>query len=115
MEQTVKTIQANDFAELILNRPGSYNAFDLEMLLLLAERLTGLASDPQVAGVVISGEGKAFCAGGDLRWIAARGDGPGATLHEMVPHFHRAVLEIRRMPKPVVAAINGMVERTDEK
>jgi 2-(1,2-epoxy-1,2-dihydrophenyl)acetyl-CoA isomerase len=78
------------------------------MVRFLAETLIDLAVDPEVTGVVISGEGKAFCAGGDLRWVNGYGDRHGPAFHELAARYHQAILEIRRMPKPVVAAINGL-------
>jgi 2-(1,2-epoxy-1,2-dihydrophenyl)acetyl-CoA isomerase len=58
--------------------------------------------------VVLSGEGKAFCAGGDLRWVAEFGKSYGEAFHTLAARYHQAILEIRHMPKPVVAAINGL-------
>jgi 2-(1,2-epoxy-1,2-dihydrophenyl)acetyl-CoA isomerase len=57
---------------------------------------------------VITGAGKAFCAGGDLKWISQQAEDPGSVLHRLAPHFHLSIVEIRRMSKPVVAAINGI-------
>ena len=71
-------------------------------------QLTGLAADDRVRGVVLTGRGNAFCAGGDLKWALNHSRGPGAAFHLLAPQFHLAVLEIRRMKKPVVAAVNGV-------
>ena len=67
-----------------------------------------LAVDDNVRGVVISGEGKGFCAGGDIKWVSEFPLGPSAAFHKLAASFHQAILEIRRMSKPVVAAINGI-------
>ncbi|MBU0989601.1 MAG: enoyl-CoA hydratase/isomerase family protein, partial [Proteobacteria bacterium] len=69
MVQTINLKKTDGTALITFNRPEAYNAFDLDMVQLLAETLIALALDPGVTGVVISGEGKAFCAGGDLRWV----------------------------------------------
>jgi len=108
-------------AFVYLNRPEAYNAFDLDMVQRLSEMLTSLALDRNIAGVVISGKGKAFCAGGDLRWVnnhadsakvanatTAGKDSLSKAFHELAARFHQAIIEIRRMPKPVVAAVNGL-------
>jgi len=108
MDQPVNLEKKNGTALVTLNRPEAYNAFGLDMVRLLAEILIELAVDRNVTGVVISGEGKAFCAGGDLRWISRCGKKHGPAFHELAARYHQAILEIRRMPKPVVAAINGL-------
>jgi 2-(1,2-epoxy-1,2-dihydrophenyl)acetyl-CoA isomerase len=108
MEESVKLEKTEGIAIVTLNRAKAYNAFDVEMVQLLADILVPLALDPEVTGVVISGEGKAFCAGGDLAYIRDYGENYAGAFHELAARFHQAILEIRRMPKPVVAAINGL-------
>jgi 2-(1,2-epoxy-1,2-dihydrophenyl)acetyl-CoA isomerase len=92
----------------VLNRPQAYNAFDQDLVVSFASQLINLAADPEVRAIVICGEGKAFCAGGDLKYFLASPVGPARTIHEVAAYFHQAILEIRRMPKPVIAAINGV-------
>jgi 2-(1,2-epoxy-1,2-dihydrophenyl)acetyl-CoA isomerase len=108
MDQPVNLEKRGGMALVTLNRPKAYNAFGLDMIKVLADMLIELAVDRNVTGVVISGEGKAFCAGGDLRWISQCGERHGSAFHELAARYHQAILEIRRMPKPVVAAINGL-------
>lgn len=108
MSDTVKVEQAGAITKLTLNRPAAYNALDAEMVNALAEQLTALTRDARVRGVVITGAGKAFCSGGDLRWVSAHPHGAGGAFHALAARFHLAVLEIRRMAKPVVAAVNGV-------
>ena len=74
MEKSVSLRKTDGIAHVTLNRPEAYNSFDLDMVRLVADTLIELALDQDVTGVVISGEGKAFCAGGDLRWITGCGD-----------------------------------------
>ncbi len=102
---TVKIVE--NIATVLLNRPHAFNAFDLALTECFAEHLIGLATDRNIRAVVISGEGGAFCAGGDLKYVHSFPRGPSSALHELAGRFHQAVLEIRRMPKPVIAAING--------
>ena len=93
---------------ITLNRPEGFNAFHASMIADLAEKLITLHSRKDVVGVVLTGAGKAFCAGGDLKWVAGFGMKPGAAFHALAASYHQAITEIRRMPKPVVAAINGL-------
>lgn len=103
------TVSKNDgIATVLLNRPEAFNAFDLDTMNGFATNLITLAADQEVRGIIISGEGKAFCVGGDLKWALSFPPGPSAAFHELAARFHQAVLEIRRMPKPVIAAINGI-------
>jgi 2-(1,2-epoxy-1,2-dihydrophenyl)acetyl-CoA isomerase len=108
MDQPVKVKREADIATVLLNRPQAYNAFDLDLIRLFSQTLNALSADDGVRGVVISGEGKAFCAGGDLRWGFSFPRGPVAGFHELAAHFHYAILEIRRMRKPVIGAVNGV-------
>ena len=97
-----------EIACVVLNRPQAYNAFDQDLVASFASQLITLAADPEVRAIVICGEGKAFCAGGDLKYFLASPVGPARTIHEVAAYFHQAILEIRRMAKPVIAAINGV-------
>jgi len=108
MSDTVRAEQADAITILVLNRPAAFNALETEMVGALVERLAALARDERVRGVVITGAGKAFCAGGDLRWMQAHPQGPAGAFHALAGRFHLGVLEIRRMAKPVVAAVNGV-------
>lgn len=108
MEKLVKLEKTDGIALVTLNRPESYNSFGRDLVELLAKTLISLSLDTDVIGVVISGEGKAFCTGGDLRWIKDYGENYAAAFHELAGPFHQAILEIRHMPKPVVAAVNGV-------
>lgn len=108
MSDTVLFSEQNGVADVILNRPKAYNAFNLEMVQALARGLVALAPRPSIRAVVISGAGPAFCAGGDLKWVSGFEDGPGAGFHNLAANFHQAILEIRRMKKPVIAAISGV-------
>jgi len=95
-------------AEISLNRPEAFNSFNYELVSQLAGQLTALSVDDSVRGVLITGKGKAFCAGGDLKWALNHSKGPAAAFHVLAAQFHLAIIEIRRMKKPVVAAINGV-------
>lgn len=108
MSEPAKVILCGETATVVINRPKAYNAFDLDAISALAEHLVNLAADETIRALVITGEGKAFCAGGDLRWAMSWPHGPASAFHNLAARYHQAILEIRRMPKPVVAAINGI-------
>ncbi len=108
MSEFIDVKKAGTIVHVILNRPKAYNAFNLEMIASLASHLISLAADDDIRGLIITGSGQAFCAGGDLKWATGFAKNPGAAFHTLASHFHAAILEIRRMKKPVVAAINGI-------
>jgi len=108
MHEPVLTQQYRNILEITLNRPEVYNALDLDMMKLLGEALSYAAADSSIKGVLLTGKGKAFCAGGDLKWISQQTDDAGSVLYHLAPQFHLSITEIRRMEKPVVAAINGI-------
>lgn len=108
MADLVTLIRDEGIATLWLNRPETFNAFNLEMIEGLSGHLISLSADQEVRAIIISGKGKAFCAGGDLKWVVSFSQGPPSAFHELAARFHQAILEIRRMSKPVIAAINGV-------
>jgi 2-(1,2-epoxy-1,2-dihydrophenyl)acetyl-CoA isomerase len=108
MTELVRLEIRDEIAALTFNRPETHNAFNLDMVQELSDALVRCALDTAVTGVVMSGKGKSFCSGGDLSWVRSYGENTAAAFHELAARYHLAVLEIRRMPKPVVAAINGI-------
>lgn len=108
MNDPILTQRHGNILQITLNRPGVYNALNLEMMKRLAEDLASAAADPSIQGVLLTGEGKAFCAGGDLKWINQQAEEAGSVLYRLAPQFHLSITEIRRMEKPVVAALNGI-------
>jgi 2-(1,2-epoxy-1,2-dihydrophenyl)acetyl-CoA isomerase len=108
MNDYIEIVSHGNVSELALNRPQAFNAFNLEMMTELASQLVELAADNKVRGVIITGKGKAFCAGGDLEWVSNYSESYGSSFHVLASRFHAAILEIKRMKKPVIAAINGV-------
>jgi 2-(1,2-epoxy-1,2-dihydrophenyl)acetyl-CoA isomerase len=92
-----------------LGRPEALCVIDERHTADLLAAVEGVGRDPEVRAVVITGQGRAFCAGGDLRWMAGY-DGPdtGEPMRQLTKPFHALMVELRRMPKPVVAAVNGV-------
>jgi 2-(1,2-epoxy-1,2-dihydrophenyl)acetyl-CoA isomerase len=108
MADPILTRRHGKILEVTLNRPDAYNALHLDMMNLLTDALSLGARDDSIKGVLITGKGKAFCAGGDLKWISRQNEEADAVLYRLAPQFHLSILEIRRMEKPVIAAINGI-------
>lgn len=91
---------------LKLNRPDKFNSFNREMALELIEALDEAAKDSVIRAILLSGEGKAFCAGQDLA-EAIDPNGPG--IKKIVEeHYNPIILKIRSLEKPVIAAVNGV-------
>src|SRR5271165_3064155 len=93
---------------LVMNRPDRLNALNNELTTALNDALIRIANDSTVHVLVITGAGRAFCAGGDLGAIGKGRERSDAT--EIAPILRsgmQAVLNIRTMPQPVIAAING--------
>jgi 2-(1,2-epoxy-1,2-dihydrophenyl)acetyl-CoA isomerase len=108
MNESVLTQAHGNILSIKLNRPEAYNALNLETMQSLTEALSHAAADPSIHGILLTGSGKAFCSGGDLKWISQQTEDSRAVLHRLAPQFHLSITEIRRMEKPVVAAINGI-------
>ena len=96
----------DDIAFITLNRPDKLNAFNGEMALLLQNRLDECASLHEIRAVFLTGAGRAFSAGQDLAEIVdPAGPKMGQILSE---HYNPVITRIRNLPKPVVAAVNGV-------
>jgi 2-(1,2-epoxy-1,2-dihydrophenyl)acetyl-CoA isomerase len=99
-------------AHITLNRPEVYNALDSTMARELAQVIGICAQDHAVRAVILTGAGKAFCAGGDLRsFHAALTDGQGeigGRVGQTLDPLHEAVLGMTRLDAPVIAAVNGV-------
>jgi enoyl-CoA hydratase/carnithine racemase len=94
-------------ALVTLDNPAMRNAMSNEMTSSWATAMTELAADPSVRVVVVTGEGSAFCSGGDTSWIASEPDAPVDRLRSRMLPFYRTWLSIRKLEVPTIAAING--------
>ena len=99
------TVQ-NAVAHITLNRPEKFNSFIREMSLELQAALKAAEADSNVRALLLSGTGKAFCAGQDLS-EAIDPEGPGIT-RIVEEHYNPIILLMRSIEKPVVAAVNGV-------
>ena len=109
-------------AKITLNRPDSLNAMGGQLMPMLAQALAEASTDRKVRCVVLTGAGRAFCAGGDVKGMAAGrdaiGDNGASGASSAAAAFQRGVEELRRsqrdtsymlhmMPKPTIAMVNG--------
>jgi len=94
-------------AHLTLNRPDAANGINLRMAEELLHATTGLADDPTVRVVLLTGAGARFCGGGDVKGFATLGDGLGHYLREITVPLHAAVSQLVRLDAPVVASVQG--------
>lgn len=94
-------------ARLVLDNPAQRNAMSDAMTESWGRAIDALAADPDVRVVVVTGEGSAFCSGGNPAWIAGEPDASVDYLRTRMIAFYRAWLAIRRLEVPTVAAING--------
>jgi 2-(1,2-epoxy-1,2-dihydrophenyl)acetyl-CoA isomerase len=97
----------NQVATITLNRPEVFNSFNREMALLFQNTLDQCQNNNEVRAIVITGNGKAFCAGQDLKEVTDPSLNPGfkKILEE---HYNPIVLRIRKINKPIIAAVNGV-------
>ena len=96
---------------LTMNSPERLNALSDEMLAALQETLDGLAEDPETRVITLSGTGKAFCAGHDLRQMTAMRqaeDGGAAAFKDLFDRCARVMARIQSMPQPVIAQVHGI-------
>lgn len=96
----------NGICTLTLNRPEVFNSFNKEMAIAFQTALDECEKDTSVRAIVITGEGKAFCAGQDL---AEATDPNGPELTTIVRyHYNPIIQRIRNIEKPIIAAVNGV-------
>jgi enoyl-CoA hydratase/carnithine racemase len=98
-------------ATLALNRPEVRNALDDVMRSLLVDALEQVSADKAVRALVLTGNGKAFCAGGDIRAMHQRAQAPAGEIAyngwARQQRTHQAVSTLHALPKPTIAAVNG--------
>jgi len=101
---------ADGVVTLTLNRPESLNSLNVELKVALHSAVTSLASDPSCRAVVLAGAGRAFCVGQDLKeHIQLLENGGSDQLFTTVEkHYNPTVHALATMPKPVIAAVNGV-------
>jgi 2-(1,2-epoxy-1,2-dihydrophenyl)acetyl-CoA isomerase len=107
MNTSIQTKVKDQVAFIALNRPEVFNSFNREMALRFQDVLDTCESNSEVRAIVISGNGKAFCAGQDLKEVTSPDLNPGfkKILEE---HYNPIITRIRTIKKPIIAAVNGV-------
>jgi 2-(1,2-epoxy-1,2-dihydrophenyl)acetyl-CoA isomerase len=106
--QHLKLERAAGVATLTLHRPDAYNALDLALGRELFQASIELDEDPGVRCIVVTGSGKAFCAGGDVKSFVDNLERIGAHIKELTTYLHGAISRLCRSDKPVIMAVNGV-------
>src|SRR5690242_17199390 len=92
---------------LTLDNPDQRNAMSEAMTASWGRALAAVSEDPSVRVVVVTGEGSAFCSGGNTSWIASEPDASVDHLRTRMAAFYRAWLAVRALEIPTLAAVNG--------
>lgn len=107
MNQSIQLHVANKVAVITLNRPEVFNSFNREMALSLQSILDACEANDDVRAIVLTGNGRAFCAGQDLKEVTDPELNPGfkKILEE---HYNPIIIKLRSIKKPIIGAINGV-------
>ena len=107
MQESIRVENTKGVATITLNRPEVFNSFNREMALRLQNELDKAANSVEIRAIMLIGDGKAFCAGQDLKEVTSPDLNPGfkKILEE---HYNPIITRIRAIEKPVVAAVNGV-------
>jgi len=106
-QMTIKTEIKNKIATVTLSRPEVHNAFNDEMIKELTEAFLELGKNKNVRVIILAGEGKSFCAGGDLNWMKKAIDYTDEENVEDSRKLAKMFRTINECPKPVIARIHG--------
>jgi 2-(1,2-epoxy-1,2-dihydrophenyl)acetyl-CoA isomerase len=106
--ETVRYEVKDAVATITLNRPEAYNALNLALGRDLFHAALEADEDRAVRAIVVTGAGRAFCAGGDVKDFAENPDRIGILIKELTTYLHGAVSRLARTQKPVVMGVNGV-------
>lgn len=95
-------------AWLRINRPESMNSLNVDVVSGLQAGLDDAQDDDAVRCIVLTGTGRAFCAGADLKFVRNAGEGPGDGPSQFLEQVGALLNRIESFPKPVIAAVNGL-------
>lgn len=106
MSETLQLSQNGNLGIIKFNRPDVFNSFNKELALAVQQALNDYENDSSVRAIMLTGNGKAFCAGQDLQEAVADN---GLEIEQIVDeHYNPLVKQLRTIEKPIVAAVNGV-------
>ncbi|HMT04754.1 MAG: enoyl-CoA hydratase/isomerase family protein [Solirubrobacterales bacterium] len=110
----LKTIQIEidgNIGTVTLNRPETFNAMSPDLIADMVVAFAWLADEAPLRGLIVTGTGAAFCAGGDLNWFKSGMEDDSidivANVRRGADVLHQAIVDLQRIPYPVIAALNG--------
>jgi 2-(1,2-epoxy-1,2-dihydrophenyl)acetyl-CoA isomerase len=106
--ETITVQRDGGVARITLNRPDAFNALSMTLGRELFHAALDVDEDPAVRCVVITGAGKAFCAGGDVKDFVDALPRIGAHIKELTTYLHGTISRLARSDKPVIVAVNGV-------
>jgi 2-(1,2-epoxy-1,2-dihydrophenyl)acetyl-CoA isomerase len=108
---TIRIEVNGEIGTLTLNRPDAFNAMSPELIGEMTVAFAWLADQAPLRGLILTGSGQAFCAGGDVNWFRKGVESGEIDLPSDVRRgaevLHQAIVDLRRIPYPVIAAVNG--------
>ena len=106
MSNTLQISQKDKLGILTFNRPDVFNSFNKELALAVQQALQDFQNDSAIRAIMLTGNGKAFCAGQDLQEAIADN---GLEIEQIVDeHYNPIIRQIRTIEKPIIAAVNGV-------
>jgi enoyl-CoA hydratase/carnithine racemase len=109
--ETLRIETEDEIGTMTLDRPDAFNAMSPQMIGELTVAFAWLADRASLRGLIVTGAGKAFCAGGDVNWFREGVESDDVDLPSDVRRgaevLHQAIIDMRRIPYPVIAAVNG--------
>lgn len=103
------SIDDHGVARIVIDRPDRHNAFDEALIAALTDNFTTLGNDPAVRAIILSGNGKSFCAGADIGWMRRAASWSEAENLADAMKLSAMLNAIDTCPKPVIARVHGVV------
>ena len=105
--KNIEFFKKGNLARIVLNRPDFGNTLNIDLAKELYHATNTVAADESIKALILTGKGKLFCGGGDLKFLMTKQEKIKQTLLEMTHYFHGAISRMTRMNAPVIIGING--------